>query len=280
MVDTEYELNASRKRRFDELSDILAEFSSDDNISPDEEPLNFPTSSDNTSDCSMQKGKNCESIQPFVPVDLCTPFRTPYGKIPRLLKNDLRRFYPNMFINMLNYQDRNFSRDYFTKFFLSGATLLLLEDLTSCWADISPEQNNHSKELVFGRGNIMAYYNSLFKSYPDFCATLQDVEIVRSNYSRCSTIRFGLLLRWTEVTTSISTPNESINEDSNKIAVNEISSNLYDKKTSNSTAQLFQLQYQHDVVASASMLLSEQWYVTDLTGVTIASSIKRLSDTD
>lgn len=77
----------------------------------------------------------------FIPGDLRTPYRTSRGKIPRLLKNDLRRFYPAMFANVLNSQDRNLIYPYLERFYVPEANLELLRDLSSVWQVNSDNPN-------------------------------------------------------------------------------------------------------------------------------------------
>lgn len=191
---------------------------------------------------------------PLVPDDLRTPLRTRNGKIPRLLKHDIRRLYPTMFINMLNSHDHDFTSKYFQKFFPPTAKLEMLQDLSSFW---SVQALDRTSDIVSGRDNILTYYNFLFRLFPDFCASVSRMEIQRNNHNRESTIKFFFHLSWTEVVSQMASP---LDNSRNQL---EGKSLIIDK-------------YAHELDAVATLHLDQSWYITQVEGKTLASSAHKI----
>lgn len=186
----------------------------------------------------------------LVPDDLRTPLRTRNGKIPRLLKHDIRRLYPAMFINMLNSHDHDFTSKYFQKFFPPTAKLEMLQDLSSFW---SVQAIDRASDTVSGRDNILTYYNFLFRLFPDFCASVSRMEIQRNNHNRESTIKFYFHLSWTEIATQTASPIDSLDG----------KSLIIDK-------------YAHELDAVATLHLDQSWYITQVEGKTLTSSANKI----
>eukprot|EP01033_Poteriospumella_lacustris_P010117 gene10117-7213_t len=186
----------------------------------------------------------------LVPDDLRTPLRTRTGKIPRLLKHDIRRLYPTMFINMLNSHDHDFTSKYFQKFFPPTAKLEMLQDLSSFW---SVQAIDRASDTVSGRDNILTYYNFLFRLFPDFCASVSRMEIQRNNHNRESTIKFFFHLSWTEVASQTASP---LDQSDGKTLI-------IDK-------------YAHELDAVATLHLDQSWYITQVEGKTLASSAQKI----
>lgn len=138
------------------------------------------------------------SSSTLVPDDFRTPYSTRRGKIPKLLKHDIRRFYPAMFINVLNSQDGGLLTRYFDRFHLPQSNLKLLPDLATCWTVTNKEALDASGR-VHGRASVVNYFNVMFQSYPDLVFTLQDVELTRCNYSHKCRLNLRMRIQWTEM---------------------------------------------------------------------------------
>lgn len=138
------------------------------------------------------------SSSTLVPDDFRTPYSTRRGKIPKLLKHDIRRFYPAMFINVLNSQDGDLLTRYFERFHLPQSNLKLLPDLATCWTVTNKDALDASGR-VHGRASVVNYFNVMFQSYPDLVFTLQDVELKRCNYSHKCQLNLRMRIQWTEM---------------------------------------------------------------------------------
>lgn len=137
----------------------------------------------------------------MVPDDLRTPFTTRRGKIPRLLKHDLRRFYPTMFINVLNSQDETLLSQYFERFYVPQTNLKLLYDLADVWtANNKPTAQGG---VVCGRSSVIDYFQVLFHSYPDLIFTLSDVDITRNNFNHKCTLKLRMKIQWTQMVPTV-----------------------------------------------------------------------------
>lgn len=202
----------------------------------------------------------------LIPDDLRTPVRTRLGKIPRLLKNDLRRFFPSMFINAINSQDRKLLIPYMEKFYVPNASLELLRDLSVVW-NVNNPSTTHSNaeqmiptasrgELVKGRERITTYFLLLFRSFPDMCLSLGDIEIKRNNISRRGKVHFRFSASWTDV-----------------VPVQSLMPTEY---TSQSSSIIWE-EYAYELEAEDVFDLDENWYITQINSCTLSSSVVRKS---
>lgn len=231
----------------------------------------------------------------LVPRDLRTPLRTRYGKIPRLLKHDLRRFYPKMLVNVLNSQDHQLVHDFFHKFFVPEASLEMLQDLSSVWqgGDGSPPRS-----IISGRNNMIQYCYTVFRSFPDVTMTLQTVDIQRSNYDRHSQVHLKYTLQWTHL---VPTVVNDVEEASFSSTVEELDASVasgggggamaaslaaHHHPTSSPSSPVVQLKprqrivwekYAYEVFAGQVLHLNEEWYITHVDSMTLSTTMRKLS---
>lgn len=249
------------------------------------------------------------SLMDFIPSEMRTPLRTRYGKIPRLLKNDIRRFYPNMLINALNSQDHSMLSQFFKKFFVPDATLELLKDLSSVWhsekcvkSDIDSNimtnestlnEHNNRKSLnnvVRGTDNLFLYFLLIFRAFPDWCLSLQHVEIKRSNYRHSCQVTFHVRLSWTEMiahNTSAAHPTKvedltPFTAETNLLVIDSNNQNhcAYLRSQEQDSQQVPTQKWEtmkYEVEAASTMELNEDWRVSHIESVTIASTVSKLA---
>lgn len=234
----------------------------------------------------------------LVPRDLRTPLRTRYGKIPRLLKHDLRRFYPKMLVNVLNSQDHQLVHDFFHKFFVPEASLEMLQDLSSVW-QTRDGTNNPPRSIINGRNNLIQYCYTVFQSFPDVAMTLQQVDIQRSNYDRHSQVHLKYMLQWTHLVPTVVTDEEALSstvEDldasvasaaarraTSSLASNQASASASaSASAAESVVQLKPRQrivwekYAYEVVAVQVLHLNEEWYITHVDSMTLSTTMRKL----
>lgn len=234
----------------------------------------------------------------LVPRDLRTPLRTRYGKIPRLLKHDLRRFYPKMLTNVLNSQDHQLVHDFFHKFFVPEASLEMLQDLSLVWQAGDANGDGHGnppRSIVSGRNNMIQYCYTVFRSFPDVTMTLQTVDIQRSNYDRHSQVHLKYTLQWTHLVPTVVNDEEasfsSTVEDLDAAVVSGekgggAMASLTAHPTSSPLSTVVQLKprqrivwekYAYEVFAEQILHLNEEWYITHVDSKTLSTTMRKLS---
>lgn len=230
----------------------------------------------------------------LVPRDLRTPLRTRYGKIPRLLKHDLRRFYPKMLVNVLNSQDHQLVHDFFHKFFVPEASLEMLQDLSSVWQS-RDGTNNPPRNIINGRNNLIQYCYTVFQSFPDVAMTLQQVDIQRSNYDRHSQVHLKYTLQWTHLVPTVVNDEEALSSTVEDLDVSvtsaaasasgvtsSLASNQASASATESVVQLKPRQrivwekYAYEVVAVQVLHLNEEWYITHVDSMTLSTTMRKL----
>lgn len=214
----------------------------------------------------------------LVPRDLRTPLRTRYGKIPRLLKHDLRRFYPKILVNVLNSQDHQLVYDYFHKFYVPEASLEMLQDLSSVWQD----GNGHQpRSVVSGRNNLIQYCYTVFRSFPDVTMTLQQVDIHRSNYDRHSRVQLKYTLQWTHLVPTVVTDEAVLSSTVEDLEASNVGS-LNSSTASHSAIQLKPRQrivwekFAYEIIAVQILNLNEEWYISHVESMTLSTTMRKL----
>lgn len=115
------------------------------------------------------------------------PYYIPVNKLPRILKRDIRRDYPGMYVNVLNSLDVNLMSQFFEQF--ATPTLTFSRYL--------PQAHRHNIAIsrsINGVHSIASGIHEEIKDFPDFMLQIQDVKIYqKQNVSGCKIIIQSLM---------------------------------------------------------------------------------------
>lgn len=134
----------------------------------------------------------------LIPNEWRTPFSTQHGKIPRLLKYDVRRLYPAIFISILNGQREVLLHQYFKYFILPETNSKLLHDLRVLSDVCTESEPKGTSGRVLGCNIVVKYFSTLFESYADLTFTLEGVTLTRSNYCHELQGSMRMKIEWTK----------------------------------------------------------------------------------
>lgn len=123
-----------------------------------------------------------------IPKELMTRTKTRRGKIPRLVKHDIRRYYGRMLYNVLNSHDRYLILRWFQTFSVQGIKFFRLEDLGPM---VYSDKHKQEALLIQGRNTTVAYMLEVQRRIPDLVTRLNDFyQILRWKERQSSQIVF------------------------------------------------------------------------------------------
>eukprot|EP01032_Pedospumella_encystans_P019968 gene19968-22698_t len=93
---------------------------------------------------------------------------------PRVFKNDIRRFFANMFMNTVNSADFHRTEDFFRTFMASQCSFVSQQQL-------SQEFRVPNALHTVGARQFAHYLLGCFVMYPDMCLSMTDAQVITSN---------------------------------------------------------------------------------------------------
>jgi len=115
------------------------------------------------------------------------PYYIPVNKLPRILKRDIRRDYPNMYVNVLNSQDPELMNSFFEQFAIP----------TLSFSRYLPHAHRHNVPVSRSMNGIQTIAEGIheeIKDFPDFVLQIQSVKIYQKEHmSGCKIIIQSLM---------------------------------------------------------------------------------------
>lgn len=133
-----------------------------------------------------------------IPPDLVTRASTRRGKVPRLMKQDIRRHYGAMILNTLNMHDCELLQRWFQTFAVPAVQLTRLET----FGPIVYADNHHTiPSVVTGRSTIASYLTEVQRRMPDIVSRMQPetYRIVRWKDRPTSQVKYNITISGTMV---------------------------------------------------------------------------------
>lgn len=124
-----------------------------------------------------------------IPAELVTRATTRRGKIPRLVKQDLRRHYGTMIMNALNSHDCALLQRWFHTFAVPAVQLTRLETFGPV---VYAENHCTTPTVITGKSTIVSYLTEVQRRMPDIVSRLQPdtYHIVRWKDRPSSQVKF------------------------------------------------------------------------------------------
>lgn len=160
----------------------------DDYADEDDDSHNDSSSSSSVQDAVDDVNDDLTADDSAIPADLITRSKTRRGKIPRLVKHDIRRYYGRMLYNVMNSHDRQLIMQWFQTFAVHSMKLYRLEDLGPL---VYAEHHRDESQLIAGRNSIVSYLLQVQRRIPDLVTRLNDhYQVLRWKDRRSSQIVF------------------------------------------------------------------------------------------
>lgn len=160
----------------------------DDFADEDDDSHNDSSMQDAVDDTADDANDDLTVDDSAIPADLITRSKTRRGKIPRLVKHDIRRYYGRMLYNVMNSHDRQLIMQWFQTFAVHSMKLYRLEDLGPL---VYAEHHRDESQLIAGRNSIVSYLLQVQRRIPDLVTRLNDhYQVLRWKDRRSSQIVF------------------------------------------------------------------------------------------
>jgi hypothetical protein len=133
-----------------------------------------------------------------LPPDLVTRATTRRGKVPRLIKQDLRRHYGTMILNALNMHDCELLQRWFHTFAVPSVELTRLQT----FGPVIYADNHHTvPSLVTGRSAVASYLTEVQRRMPDIVSRMQPdtYRIIRWKDRPTSQVKYNITISGTMV---------------------------------------------------------------------------------